>query len=853
LQATPEVQVLVVDDDPFIRDFLPPLLQRGNAGPMSVEAVATPAEALDWVRRQPPGRLVVLSDHNLQASLTGLQLLDQVRAERPDAVRILFSGHTRSEVRGIEQADLHGFLEKPFRLAALVKPFHDLVTVAFDGRQAPVPTASPGPGDLGDPEVLHAFVRAGLKGEEGRAKRLLGEAVRRGGGERVQQLALTALGWQNRLLEMVARHEPLQLVWNNLARAVEDQFPDANVALLLLRDDRFHVIAAPSMDRAQVALLDGMPNDPAQGPCSTAVQQRRRVIVPDVQADPRWPALRGSAATGRWWSFPILANDGTPRGTFAVHGGRPAEPDDHDVQLLELATGLARLALDTAEGTAALRGAEARMSSIVASALDAIVSIDHHGLVVEWNPSAERIFGHSRAAAMGRPMADLIVPPHLRAAHHEGLRRHLATGETRVMGRKIEIEALRADGTTFPVELAIVRLATEGPPTFTAFIRDLTERTRQTAELHDRTERLRAIFEQVAVGVAQFGLDGRFLLVNDRYCQIVGRGRDELLRQAFHDVTGAAHRAKDIALFEGVVRGGAPALTDSRLQRPDGSEVWVRRSLSLVRDAQGRPTVVVGVVQEITQQKAAEEALQHLNGTLEWRVQQRTRALQEANRDLESFSYVLSHDLQAPLRTLDYLLGTGLKHAQDPVLQETLQRGREAVHRMASLTQGMLALARVSQGPLAFEPVDLSAIAAQIVADRRAAEPSRSVDVDIEDGIVVQGDPRLLWSVLDNLVGNAWKYTWQRSPARIEVGTAQRDGRPAVYVRDNGVGFDAGTATALFEPFTRLSPNEGPEGLGIGLATVRRIVERHGGRVWAESSPGEGATFWFTVAETAPS
>ncbi len=235
---------------------------------------------------------------------------------------------------------------------------------------------------------------------------------------------------------------------------------------------------------------------------------------------------------------------------------------------------------------------------------------------------------------------------------------------------------------------------------------------------------------------------------------------------------------------------------------------------------------------------------------LEAIVAERTRELEATNKELTAFSYSVSHDLRAPLRAID-----GFSHAMmedySEVLDETgkdyLRRVRAASHRMSDLIDGLLVLSRISRDEMVIGKVDLSSLAHNTINQLKAGDPGRKVEVAIADGLTCTGDHNLLMTLLDNLLGNAWKYTSRKPHARIEFGATEREGGKVYYVRDNGAGFNMKYAVNLFGPFQRLHKAEEFPGTGIGLATVQRIVHRHGGRVWAEAAPDKGATFYFTL------
>jgi light-regulated signal transduction histidine kinase (bacteriophytochrome) len=258
------------------------------------------------------------------------------------------------------------------------------------------------------------------------------------------------------------------------------------------------------------------------------------------------------------------------------------------------------------------------------------------------------------------------------------------------------------------------------------------------------------------------------------------------------------------------------------------------------------------LVREIADRKNAEQEVRDLNEHLEELVRQRTAQLETVNTELEAFAYSVSHDLRAPLRAVEGFSQALLEDYAD-VLDDQgrdyLGRVSTEARRMAALIHDLLVLSRVTRATMSWEHVDLGATALRVVDGLRAGGEERSVDVRVEDGLEARGDPRLLGQAMENLVGNAWKFTSRTEGARIEVGSETRGGEHVYFVRDNGAGFDMEYAGKLFTPFQRLHAMHEFSGTGVGLSIVQRIVRRHGGRVWAEGVEGEGATFFFTLGD----
>jgi PAS domain S-box-containing protein len=291
-----------------------------------------------------------------------------------------------------------------------------------------------------------------------------------------------------------------------------------------------------------------------------------------------------------------------------------------------------------------------------------------------------------------------------------------------------------------------------------------------------------------------------------------------------------------------------PYSHDERIFRPDGSMRYLHTWAQPVLDGAGTLVRLLGVCQDITDQKLAEEQVRELNLDLERRVAERTRTIEQSLRDVEAFNAMVSHDLRAPLQVIAMSCQLMAREAGDALpatFGDHLARVQRASTHMTQLVTDLLALAHVGNAQLERSEVDLSSLAGDIIANLRRLAPDREATVAIEPGLRCAADAVLLRSALENLLGNAWKYSARAGHARIELGRITVDGRAQFFVRDNGAGFDAPDASELFKPFTRFHKPSEFAGTGVGLAIVQRIVERHGGRIHAHSQPGQGATFTF--------
>jgi PAS domain S-box-containing protein len=348
-------------------------------------------------------------------------------------------------------------------------------------------------------------------------------------------------------------------------------------------------------------------------------------------------------------------------------------------------------------------------------------------VVREWNRAAEQMFGYKRGEALGKRLADLIIPAYLREQHHVGLARYVADGTGPVLNQRIETLALRADGSEFPVELAITETKAGGQPMFTGYIADITER------------------------------------------------------------------------------------------------------------------------------KRAEEQIKQLNAELEQRVHKRTQQLESANRELEAFSYSVSHDLRAPLRHINGFVEILQSTAGPQLDQENrgyLETIAESARQMGKLIDDLLAFSRMGRTELRSAPVSLASVVSEALREMRPETDGRDIRWNIGTLPEVNGDPAMLRQVFINLLSNAIKYTRTRPVAKIEIKATETAEEHVVSVRDNGVGFDNAYAHKLFGVFQRLHAANDFEGTGIGLAIVRRVIARHGGRVWAEGTVDSGAAFHIALPKT---
>lgn len=373
------------------------------------------------------------------------------------------------------------------------------------------------------------------------------------------------------------------------------------------------------------------------------------------------------------------------------------------------------------------------------------------------------------------------------------------------------------------------------------------------AALHESREQLKLFIEHAPASLAMLDREMRYLAVSRRWLNEYSIGERNVLGHSHYEILPEI--GEDWKSIHRRSLGGEVIRADhDRFERADGSVQWIRWEVRPWMAANGAIGGIVIFSEDITRQMLAEEEIHRLNSDLERRVVERTAELSAANRELDSFAYAVSHDLRAPLRAMSGFSQALLEDYGDQLADDAkkyLDQIGIASRRMSDLIDGILALSRSTRGDLQRDRIDISALASQRLATLALEAPLRQVGIQVEPGLTVEGDARMIEAVIDNLIDNAWKYTGKASAPEIRVYGENRDDAPWICVADNGAGFDMAHTERLFKPFQRLHRQDEFPGIGIGLATVQRIIHRHGGEIAACGEPNRGATFCFKLPAAA--
>jgi len=458
---------------------------------------------------------------------------------------------------------------------------------------------------------------------------------------------------------------------------------------------------------------------------------------------------------------------------------------------------------------------------ILSTVADSLMLIGLDGKIIHANRKVHDLLGYTEEELKGRDIVSILSGIEMSAIVESG---GVYSNETTFLTKSGErIPMLLSASAVKDREEEVVGIVV------TAL--DITRRKEMEQELRASEEKYRTLVDHALVGIG-IHQDNRIVFANQRMTTMLGYTLEELIGLPIADLIHPEERSAVLARAQRRQQGyPEPETYEIRLLKKDGSFFYALISNGLI-EYNGRVATLI-TISDITDTKARKE-------------------LEEANRELEAFSYSVSHDLRAPLRSIDgfsQMLLEDYADKLDDKGKDYLRRIRAASQRMSQLINDLLTLSRISRADMHFEELNLTAMVEEITAELRQSQPERDVEFIIEPNVKAYGDSHLLRIVLENLLSNAWKFTSKHKSAIIEFGVKEHDGKTVYFVRDDGAGFDMAYVDKLFVPFQRLHEQDEFEGTGIGLATVQRIVHRHGGTVWAEGEVEKGATFYFTLRE----
>lgn len=484
-----------------------------------------------------------------------------------------------------------------------------------------------------------------------------------------------------------------------------------------------------------------------------------------------------------------------------------------------------------------LRAVNQRLTTTFESITDGFVTVDRELRFTYVNGEAERRSGLSRADLLGKSLAERF-PTFLNSEFRREFDRALVEGTAGIVEAYSPALLRWLNVAVFPSEQGLA-----------LYIRDVTESKKAQQELVFSEERYRLLFETSADGILKMRPDGRIRQANRAACEMFGRTEAQMQELQTRQLVSPADKRLETMVRERLRHGGARG--ELTMIRADGSTFEAEVNTSTFSNAEGQTFVNV-VIRNETERIRLRQKLMALNEELAEKVRQRTRELEEANSELRGFAHSLAHDLRQPVaaaKSFGFALEMSLAKDDAERARQYTSQIKETTQWIGNYVDALLALTKISQAVLAMEDVDLSALAAGLLDELQNQDRGRQVLAHVQPGLCARGDRTLLRLLLQNLLGNAWKFTGRKEVARISFSAASSSEGEVVYsVEDNGAGFDMSRAERLFETFQRFHKSSEFSGTGIGLANAHKIVHKHGGRIWAESEPGRGAKFFFTLA-----
>jgi PAS domain S-box-containing protein len=658
------------------------------------------------------------------------------------------------------------------------------------------------------------------------------------GRKRAEKLQLD----ENHVLTLMGQGVELSELLDAIVRLGESHDPAVKGSVMLYDSSKelLFQAAGPSLPDSYLKLLEnGVAIGPNMGSCGTAAHLRERVVIPDISNTPLFPVKEVtdqiiSNGLLACWSQPIIASNGELLGTIANYSTKKGEPNPADIRVLEWSASIAAIAIERKRAEEALSNEAIRRRILIEQSREGIVVLDQNGNVYESNQRFAEMLGYSLEEVYKLQVWDW----EFQFTPEQVLNMIQSVDET---GDHFETRHKRKDGTIYDVEISTNGAVFAGEKLIFCVCRDITERKRAEEALRLSDAAFRSIHESVIVT----DLDGIVTHWNEISEQMFGIKATDAIGKRFLEVIEVVEnypgetpdRIKNIQT-QGYWQ-------EERLYRTPKGDIWVDVHLQDIVDNDKRYGRVM-LATDITQRKQAEVELKQALAKLE----ESSARLAATNQELEAFSYSVSHDLRSPLRSIDGFSQALLEDYNDKLDdngQDFLKRLRGASQKMGELIDGLLKLSRLTRSEMHEETVDMSALAEEIAARLQETPEGRRAKFTIDKSLSARGDPQLLRVLLENLLNNAWKFTRQKPLAKIEFGAVQNNGKKTYFVKDNGAGFDIAYSDKLFSAFQRLHDSTDFPGTGIGLATVKRIINRHGGTIRAEGEVGKGATFYFTL------
>jgi PAS domain S-box-containing protein len=617
--------------------------------------------------------------------------------------------------------------------------------------------------------------------------------------------------------------------------------------------------------------------------------------VTDVVHDANFPRAQLALAEGLHgaFAFPILAG-AELLGVVEFFSHEVREPDADLLETMATVGAQVGQFIQRTAAEEALRRSEARKGAMLEASLDCVISIDHEEHILEFNQAAEQTFGHARTAVLGRKIADVMIPLRLREAHRLGMAKYLATGEGPVLGSRIELPALRADGTEFPAEISIVARELAGRPVFTAYLRDITERKRADQALRESEGRFRAIFEQSPQSMQLLTPDGYLLQANRAFEALFGVKAEELRKVNYcllHDPQSEAVGAMPYLRrgFGGEPTWLPPAYYSAEKTQAGAHQggVWIGALIYPIKDEASVIREVIVMHLDHTETKRAEREIRQLNADLERRVAERTAELSAANAHLsaeiverakvaeelrrardaaevsarakDQFLATVSHELRTPLNGVIGMVDLLGDSPLDSRQRRYVQVARTSADLLLSVINDILDFSKLEAGKLDLDRSDFNPaeVVEEVVAMLAVHAEDKNLElacqVDPNADTWVSGDRTRLRQVLTNLVANAIKFT-ERGDVVVRVAADPGAVSLSFEVNDTGIGIPADQLDRLFQPFSQVDASRTRRfgGTGLGLAISRQLVQIMGGEIGVKSEPGCGSTFWFTVHLASP-